>query len=318
MMLLPCIIIPSVEVAHFDGNNFVSWKYQISTYLREMDTQVCWMIDVGFSHALEDCPQTQAQKKCLYLKAHASNGLSSALSAEIKDEIKMEYGWSERANLLWKVLEQMYGPSNSKKTLLSDSENISSSSTHFDQEQEEQSSVQKEELNSVSLKKLDGPISQIRGSDFGRTENILSEEDDCSTSSSDVDDDDDTDDEYDEQELLVDFRKLIHKHMKLQKRHGNLLCSHKELIDSYALLKSAHEVMLTKVKDSKPHTCICAPPSIDLSYANSCCSQAKPSCNEHVLVETYDRFVASENNELKRENEMLKMKLSRLKDKGHV
>jgi hypothetical protein len=50
------------------------------------------MVNVGLSHALEDCPQTQAQKKYLYLKAHVSNGLSSALSAKIKDEIEMEYG----------------------------------------------------------------------------------------------------------------------------------------------------------------------------------------------------------------------------------
>jgi hypothetical protein len=50
-------------------------------------------------------------------------------------------------------------------------------------------------------------------SDFGRTENVLAEEDDCSTSSSDVDDD--TYDEYDEQELLVEFKKLISKYMKL-------------------------------------------------------------------------------------------------------
>jgi hypothetical protein len=49
---------------------------------------------------LEDYPQTQGQKKCLYLEAHASNALSSTLSAEIKDEIEMEYGWLERANLL--------------------------------------------------------------------------------------------------------------------------------------------------------------------------------------------------------------------------
>jgi hypothetical protein len=84
------------------------------------------------------------------------------------------------------------------------------------------------------------------------------------------------------------------------------------------LLESAHEVMVTKVKDSKPHTCTCAPPSIDLSCANSYCSQAKPSCDKHVFVETCDSFIASENDELKRENEMLKMKLSWLKDKGHV
>jgi hypothetical protein len=121
-------------------------------------------------------------------------------------------------------------------------------------------------------------------------------------SSYDVDDDDETDDEYDEQELLIKFKKLISKHMKLQKRHGDLLCSHKELIGSYALLELAHEVMVMKVNDSTPHTCTCAPPSIDLSCANSCCSQAKPSCDEHELVKPRDSFIASENNELKREN----------------
>jgi hypothetical protein len=72
--------------------------------------------------------------------------------------------------------------------------------------------------------------------------------------------------------------------MKLQKRHRDLLCSHKELMDSYALLESAHEVMVTTLKDSQPHTWTCAQPSIDLSCANSCCSIAKPSCDEHVHV----------------------------------
>jgi hypothetical protein len=49
---------------------------------------------------LEDCPQTQGKKKYLYLEAHAFNILSSALSAEIKDNIEMEYSWLERINLL--------------------------------------------------------------------------------------------------------------------------------------------------------------------------------------------------------------------------
>jgi hypothetical protein len=39
---------------------------------------------------------------------------------------------------------------------------------------------------------------------------------------------------------------------------------------------------------------------------------------EHVLVETCDNLIASENDELKRENEMLKMELSQLRVKGHV
>jgi hypothetical protein len=55
------------------------------------------------------------------------------------------------------VLEQIYGSSNSKKLSSSDSENISSS-THFDQDQEGQSIVQKEELNSASLGKPEGSV----------------------------------------------------------------------------------------------------------------------------------------------------------------
>jgi hypothetical protein len=61
-------------------------------------------------------------------------------------------------------------------------------------------------------------------------------------------------------------------------------------MDSYALVESAHEVMITTVKDSQPHTCTCAQPSIDLSCANSYCSQAKPSCDEHVHVETCESY----------------------------
>jgi hypothetical protein len=209
----------------------------------------------------------------------------------------------------------MYDSSNSKKSSSSALKNISSSSTLFDQSQEGQSSSQKEEAKFVSLGKLDCPVSQTGLSIFDRIETFLAEEDDCSTSSSD---DDDTDDEYNEQELLVEFKKLISKQMKLLKRHEDLLCSHKELMDSYVLLESAHEVMVTMVKDCQPHTCTCAQPSIDLSYANSCCSEAKPSCDEHVLVETCDKLIASENDELKRENEMLNMKLSQLKGKSHV
>jgi hypothetical protein len=99
-MSLPCITIPSVDVPHFDGTNFVSWKSQMSSYLCEMNPQVWWMVDVDFSYTLEDCPKIQAQEKCLYLEGHASNALSSALSAEIKDKIEIEYGLLERVYLL--------------------------------------------------------------------------------------------------------------------------------------------------------------------------------------------------------------------------
>jgi hypothetical protein len=56
MMSLSCITISSMEVPHFDGNDFVSWKSQISSYLCEMNPQVWWMMDIDSSHTLEDCP----------------------------------------------------------------------------------------------------------------------------------------------------------------------------------------------------------------------------------------------------------------------
>jgi hypothetical protein len=38
-----------------------------------MNPQVWWMVDVGFSHALKNYPQTQVQEKCLYPEAHLND-----------------------------------------------------------------------------------------------------------------------------------------------------------------------------------------------------------------------------------------------------
>jgi hypothetical protein len=71
-------------------------------------------------------------------------------------------------------------------------------------------------VKSISLKKPDCPVYQTGVSGFGRTETSLVEEEDFSTSGSDDDDDDDdTNDEYDYEELLLELKKLISKHMKL-------------------------------------------------------------------------------------------------------
>jgi hypothetical protein len=104
------------------------------------------------------CKRNVYISKCLYLEAHASNALSSALNVEIKDGIEVEYGLLERADLLWKVLDQMFGSSNKNRSSSNVPENNSSSSIHIDQDQEDQSSVQKEEVISASLGKPDGPV----------------------------------------------------------------------------------------------------------------------------------------------------------------
>jgi hypothetical protein len=176
------------------------------------------MVDVGFSHALEDCPQTQAQEKCLYFESHASKDLSSALSAKVEGMIEIEYNLLKSANLIWKALEQIYGSSNDKRSSSTNIlKNASSSSMHIDQDHEEQSSIQNESVKSASMGKSDEPVSQTGVSSFGRTETKLVEEDDYSTSSSDDDDDDNTDNENDDQVLLEAFQKLISKHMNCKR-----------------------------------------------------------------------------------------------------
>jgi hypothetical protein len=72
----------------------------MSSYLREMNPQIWRMVDICFFHGLEDCPQIQAQEKYLYLESHASKALSSVLTAEVEDMIKIEYNLLDCANLL--------------------------------------------------------------------------------------------------------------------------------------------------------------------------------------------------------------------------
>jgi hypothetical protein len=100
------------------------------------------MIDAGFSHISEYCPQTQAQEKYLYLLSHTSKVLPSALSVEVEDMIKIEYGLLESENILWKALMRdrhhhicTYGSSNDERSSSTNvPENISLSSMHIDQD----------------------------------------------------------------------------------------------------------------------------------------------------------------------------------------
>jgi hypothetical protein len=109
----------------------------------------------------------------------------------------------------------MFGSSDDKRSSSTNiPENVSSSSIHIDLDQEEQSSVQKGKVKYASPGKPDYLASHTGVSSFARTETSLDEEEDCSTSS--FDNDDDTDDEYYYEELLLEFNKLISKHMKLQ------------------------------------------------------------------------------------------------------
>jgi hypothetical protein len=119
-------------------------------------------------------------------------------------------------------------------------------------------------------------------------------------------------------DLEAQLAKLTREHMALQANHKELECSYEKLVDSYATLEIAHEVVLSSVKSIQPpsHTCTCSQAQINLSCANDCLSQASQSSIEHVLVESCDDLIAKENDKLKQEVE--KLDLYVLKEKSKV
>jgi DNA gyrase/topoisomerase IV subunit A len=108
--------------------------------------------------------------------------------------------------------------------------------------------------------------------------------------------------------------------MALQAKHKELECSHEKLVDSYASLEIAHEVVLSSVKFLQPltPTCTCSLVNNEFACTKSCCSRASQSWIEHVFVESCDDLVAQENDELKQEIEKLKIELYVLKEESQV
>jgi hypothetical protein len=61
-------------------------------------------------------------------------------------------------------------------------------------------------------------------------------------------------------DLEAKLAKLTSEHMVLQANHNELEHSYEKLVDSYATLEIAHEVVLSSVKSIQPlsHTCTCS------------------------------------------------------------
>jgi hypothetical protein len=114
------------------------------------------------------------------------------------------------------------------------------------------------------------------------------------------------------EDLKAQIKMLTSKNEALQ---NELLISYGRHVDSLIELQVQNEVMFTLVTSYQSHqyTRTHAPHSINLSCANPCYSQAMQSSVEHVVVETCDDLIASENDKLKQEVERLKVELSQAK-----
>jgi hypothetical protein len=108
--------------------------------------------------------------------------------------------------------------------------------------------------------------------------------------------------------------------MALQATHKELECYHEKLVESYASLEIAHEVVVSSVKFLQPltPTCTCSLVNNEFACIKPCCSQASQSCIEHVFVKSCDDLIAQKNDELKQEVEKLKRDLYVLKKESKV
>ncbi|KAF8657761.1 hypothetical protein HU200_059921 [Digitaria exilis] len=120
--------------------------------------------------------------------------------------------------------------------------------------------------------------------------------------------------------LIAQLDKITTEHKILQANYKELECSLEKLVESYATLDIAHEVVLSSVKSitSLSHQCTCSLVINDISCSNSCCTQARQSSIEHVFVETCDDFITQENQETMQEVNVLKEGLNELDGNGKV
>jgi hypothetical protein len=112
--------------------------------------------------------------------------------------------------------------------------------------------------------------------------------------------------------LLKDqVEKLKVENLDFQEKYDMLLCSHENLMDDHIMLNIAHEVVIENLKSQQPHPCTCIQIETILPCANACCSSTSKSSFELKFPGTKDDTCQ----ELKEENERLKMSLTQLKGK---
>ncbi|KAG0514225.1 hypothetical protein BDA96_10G172200 [Sorghum bicolor] len=95
-----------VECPHiFDGTHFAQWRNWMQCNFKFISPQMWWIVDVGFSCAIDKKVATQAQKKCLHLDCQATNIFYSSM----KDNIFCEIMDMKSTHEIWVFLNEKYG-----------------------------------------------------------------------------------------------------------------------------------------------------------------------------------------------------------------
>jgi uncharacterized small protein (DUF1192 family) len=112
--------------------------------------------------------------------------------------------------------------------------------------------------------------------------------------------------------LLKDqVERIKIENLAFQEKHDMLLCSYENLMDDHIMLNIAHEVVIENLKSQQPNSDTYIQIETILPCANACCSSAsKPSFELEFLGIKDDTC-----QELKEENERLRMSLTQQKGK---
>jgi hypothetical protein len=111
--------------------------------------------------------------------------------------------------------------------------------------------------------------------------------------------------------LKDQVEKLKVENLAFQEKHDMLLCSHENLMDDHIMLNIAHEVVIENLKSQQPHSCTRIQIETKLPCANACCPSTSKSSFELEFAGTKDDIYQN----LKEENERLKISLTQLKGK---
>nr|BAD35939.1 hypothetical protein [Oryza sativa Japonica Group] len=264
----------------FDGTNYAQWKIHMFSYFKAMSPKIWWIVDVGFSHALDDRAPTSGQEKCLHLDAQATNALFCALSDDMFNEVCN----LKSAHAMWVKLKEKYEvptlvENGCTQEWMSGEDSISSSDD--------------EELPTPST----SPHCLMTN---GKNE-VKNDSLDSIIENTCVVDDDGDDDEpsYDDLfDMLREASKYIAKEKKknqilektllsLKDSNMELINSYKELCDSYKTIKEAYESLLIGNAFSKPKVDIgitCNLIDDDMPCVASSCSTSKPALAGAVVV----------------------------------
>ncbi|OQU78927.1 hypothetical protein SORBI_3008G072850 [Sorghum bicolor] len=323
-----------VECPHiFDGTHFARWRNWMTCNFKFISPQMWWIVDVGFSCAIDKKVATQAQKKCLHLDCQATNIFYSSM----KDNIFGEIMDMKSAHEIWVFLNKKYGHDHNMvvvedcSTSLSSEEDDDHSTRSLDKDDDDATSDANDDATPCTLDdEDDGYESDASTSSSTTSPHCFMSHGDTKVSIGDVIVDCD-DPNF---ELICRLTKALRNEMaktsKLKNENSFLkttceqqkhllyvtTCSHEELKLVHEELCVAHDNLSSSFGSNDQSYDITNPCDVGKKHVSTSCDDLlSMPCSSHIdacsTSMSCETNLLKENNELKNEVKNLSNKLER-------